>query len=135
MASAAAILPPSPPPAPVLDSEGVYKMTKNTVVDTSAATFTICALEADLTVPSGTKGSASFVAELSGKADGCLLCHYTFVHPYYSPTAPQPNPIDPHPVTASPTRCRTSNAVDAPNTNDMVIETTVSMNQATPGAA
>ena len=47
-------------------------MDANTVIDTSASTFTCCALEAELTVPDYQMGSAaSFIATLSGKADGC----------------------------------------------------------------
>jgi len=72
MVSAAAILPPSPPPAPLVSNTGPYKMTKNTVTDTSAASFTCCALEAEMVVPTYEMGlAASFTATLSGKANGC----------------------------------------------------------------
>ena len=72
MVSAAAILPPSPPPAPLVSNAGVYKLTKDTVIDNSAATFTCCALEAELNVPEYELGlAASFTATLSGKANGC----------------------------------------------------------------
>jgi len=72
MVSAAAILPPSPPPAPLVSNAGVYKLTTNTVIDNSAATFTCCALEAELNVPEYELGlAASFTATLSGKANGC----------------------------------------------------------------
>ena len=72
MVSAQAVLPPSPPPAPLVSNTGTYKMDTNTVIDTSAASFTCCALEAELTVPDYQKGvAASFTATLSGKADGC----------------------------------------------------------------
>ena len=72
MVSAQAVLPPSPPPAPLVSNTGTYKMDTNTVIDTSAQSFTCCALEAELTVPDYQKGvAASFTATLSGKADGC----------------------------------------------------------------
>jgi len=71
MVSAAAIVPPVPP-TPVVSSTGAYQITKNTVIDTSAATFTCCALEAELTIPDYENGvAASFDATLSGKANGC----------------------------------------------------------------
>ena len=72
MVSAAAVLPPVPP-TPVLSSSGAYQITKNTVIDTSAASFTCCALEAELIVPTYQMepGAASFTATLSGKANGC----------------------------------------------------------------
>ena len=70
MASAAAVLPPVPP-TPVVSSVGAYQITKNTVIDTSAASFTCCALEAELTVPDYIEGAVSFDATLSGKANGC----------------------------------------------------------------
>ena len=76
MVSAQAVLPPSPPPAPLVSNTGTYKMDTNTVIDTSAASFTCCALEAELTIPDYSMGppptgAASFTATLSGKADGC----------------------------------------------------------------
>lgn len=71
LASAAAILPPAPPPAPIIPSNGVYKITKETSTDTSASTFTCCPLEADLTIPQYVQGAGSFSATLEGKADGC----------------------------------------------------------------
>ena len=89
MVSAQAVLPPSPPPAPIVPNTGVYKMDKNTVIDTSADTFTCCALEAELNVPDYPLGAASYTATLSGKADGCS----TPPAPHLSPPrhTPQPN--------------------------------------------
>ena len=71
MVSAQAVLPPSPPPAPIVPNTGIYKMDANTVIDTSADTFTCCALEAELNVPDYPLGAASYTATLSGKANGC----------------------------------------------------------------
>ena len=87
MASAAAVLPPVPP-TPVVSSVGAYQITKNTVIDTSAATFTCCALEAELTIPDYENGvAASFDATLSGKANGCTAAlHHTYSHCRHSPS-------------------------------------------------
>ena len=101
MVSAQAVLPPSPPSAPILPNTGVYKMDANTVIDTSADTFTCCALEAELNVPDYPLGAASYTATLSGKANGCS----TPPAPHLSPPrhTPQPNAqlpmarTDPHP--------------------------------------
>ena len=71
MASALAALPPSAPPAPLVSNAGPYRIDKSTLVDTSAADFTCCALEAEMTVPDYTEGAASFIVTLSGKANGC----------------------------------------------------------------
>ena len=60
MASAAAALPPSPPPAPIVPNDGTYAMSEATSVDTSASTFTCCPLVADLTIPSYVSGAGSF---------------------------------------------------------------------------
>ena len=46
MQSAAATLPPAPPPAPIVPNDGVYDITRATSIDTSASTFTCCPLEA-----------------------------------------------------------------------------------------
>ena len=87
MVSAAAIVPPVPP-TPVVSSTGAYQITKNTVIDTSAATFTCCALEAELTIPDYENGvAASFDATLSGKANGCTAAlHHTYSHCRHSPS-------------------------------------------------
>ena len=106
MVSAQAVLPPSPPPAPIVPNTGLYKMDANTVIDTSADTFTCCALEAELNVPDYPVGAASYTATLSGKADGCS----TPPAPHLSPPrhTPQPNaqlpmaPTDPHPTAPPP---------------------------------
>jgi len=104
MASAAAPAPAPAPPAPLVSSKGAYKLTTNTVIDTSAATFTCCALEAELTVPdypmSEVSQAASFDATLSGKATGC----------------------------------RESDTPTDPTTNDMVIDRVMAMTQASPGS-
>jgi len=71
MASAAATLPPAPPPAPIIPNDGSYEITEETMIDTSAASFTCCPLEATLDVPTYVEGAASFTATLTGKADGC----------------------------------------------------------------
>ena len=63
--------PPSAPPAPLYSNAGPYKIDRSTVVDTSAADFTCCALEAELIVPDYIEGAASFTATLSAKANGC----------------------------------------------------------------
>ena len=89
MVSAAAILPPSPPPAPLVSNAGVYKLTKDTVVDNSAATFTCCALEAELNVPKYELGlAASFTATLSGKANGCTAALRPLLFLSYSSPLP-----------------------------------------------
>ena len=101
MVSAQAVLPPAPPPAPIVPNTGLYKMDANTVIDTSADTFTCCALEAELNVPDYPLGAASYTATLSGKANGCS----TPPAPHLSPPrhTPQPNAqlpmarTDPHP--------------------------------------
>ena len=63
--------PPSAPPAPLYSNAGPYKIDRSTVIDTSAADFTCCALEAEMIVPDYTEGAASFTATLSAKANGC----------------------------------------------------------------
>lgn len=83
MLSAQAVLPPAPPPAPIVPNTGLYKMDANTVIDTSADTFTCCALEAELNVPQYPVGAASYTATLSGKADGCRTSK-EIVNPDYS---------------------------------------------------
>ena len=101
MVSAQAVLPPAPPPAPLVSNTGTCTMNKDTVIDTSAASFTCCALEAELTVPDYPVGAASYTATLSGKANGCS----TPPAPHLSPPrhTPQPNAqlpmarTDPHP--------------------------------------
>ena len=100
MVSAHAVLPPSPPPAPLVSNTGAYKMDANTVIDTSASTFTCCALEAELTVPDYQMGvAASFIATLSGKADGCAAPTPTPAHThslrprYLTPPPPLPLPL------------------------------------------
>lgn len=106
MVSANAVLPPSPPPAPLVSNTGAYKMDANTIIDTSASTFTCCALEAELTVPDYQMGvAASFIATLSGKADGCRTSA--------SIGAPGEPPLE--------------------YGNDMVIDMQVPLNQATAG--
>ena len=91
MVSAQAALPPSPPPAPLVSNAGTYKMDQNTSIDTSASTFTCCALEAELTVPDYQMGvAASFTATLSGKADGCAAPTPTPA-PTQQPKASLPN--------------------------------------------
>ena len=71
MASAAAALPPSPPPAPIVPNDGTYAMSEATSGDTSASTFTCCPLVADLTIPSYVSGAGSFTGTLSGTASDC----------------------------------------------------------------
>ena len=147
MVSAQAVLPPSPPPAPIVPNTGVYKMDKNTVIDTSADTFTCCALEAELNVPDYPVGAASYTATLSGKANGCS----TPPAPHLSPPrhTPQPNaqlpmactdPVPSPPLPSPPRtgrlcpfvvtpRCRTSKEIVNPvYSNDMVIDMQVPMN-------
>ena len=61
---------------------------------TRSYTFTCCALEAELTVPDYQMGSAaSFIATLSGKADGCAAptptpAHTHSLRPRYLPPPP-----------------------------------------------
>ena len=71
MLYALAELPPSAPPAPLVSNAGPYRIDKSTLVDTSAADFTCCALEAEMIVPDYTEGAASFIVTLSGRANGC----------------------------------------------------------------
>ena len=71
---AAAALPPAPPPAPLVSNTGSYPFLEANKVDTSAATFTCCALsEGYLEVPTYTPLSApSFTANFRKvKATGC----------------------------------------------------------------
>ena len=106
MVSAQAVLPPSPPPAPIVPNTGLYKMDANTVIDTSADTFTCCALEAELNVPDYPLGAASYTATLSGKANGCSTPpaphlspprHTLSLMPSYPRTDPHPSPPSPPP--------------------------------------
>jgi hypothetical protein len=71
---AAAALPPAPPPAPLVSNSGTYAFSEANKVDTSAATFTCCALsDGSLEVPSYSPLNApSFTANFKKvKARGC----------------------------------------------------------------
>ena len=149
MVSAAAILPPSPPPAPLVSNTGPYKMTKNTVTDTSAASFTCCALEAEMVVPTYEMGlAASFTATLSGKANGCTAALRPLQYLAAAPSPsrcttgrPPPNATHPCPKLTCPVviapRCRPTDSITAPIEygNDMVIDMQVPMNIVTAGSS
>jgi len=65
-------LPPSPPPAPLIDNAGSYYFTKAGIIDTSASSFTCCGLESGyLEVPSYLLSASEVTARVNAQAIGC----------------------------------------------------------------
>ncbi len=73
LVSAAAALPPAPPPAPLVLNTGDYGFAASRAIDTSAASFTCCPLSSgSLIVPQYALGASSFNARISNAlATGC----------------------------------------------------------------
>ena len=71
--SAAAPAPPAPPPAPLVVNTGSYGFSAQRAIDTSAPTFTCCALNRGaLVIPDYAMGAATFTARMSNAlAEGC----------------------------------------------------------------
>jgi hypothetical protein len=69
--SAAGSLPPAPPPAPLLNNAGSYRLAEEGVTDTSASTFTCCPLLGTMAIPNYNDGTPAIVATLSASASGC----------------------------------------------------------------
>lgn len=92
---AAAALPPSPPPEPLVSNAGSYAFLESGKVDTSAATFTCCALSSGgMTIPAHALGTPAFTV----RRPHCYSPAHRFASPANPPARPTPpQPPPPHP--------------------------------------